>query len=55
MDEVIKILKKDHDVVIVSSNISENETRFLAKYELLNYFDEIYAKPSNITEVGIHR
>ena len=55
MDEVIKILKEDHDVVIVSSNISENVTRFLAKYELLNYFDEIYAKPSNITEVGIHR
>ena len=52
MDQVIKTLAKDHDIIIISGSFQESAKIFLAKYDLLDCIQEIFSKPSTITDEG---
>ena len=52
MDQVIKTLAKDHDVIIISGSFQESAKIFLAKHGLLDCIQEIFSKPSTITDEG---
>ena len=52
MDQVIKTLAKDHDIIIISGSFQESAKIFLAKHDLLDCIQEIFSKPSTITDEG---
>ena len=52
MDEVLKNLSKDHDIIIVSGTVSYRIEIFFEKYQLFKLVDKIFAKPSKITDDG---
>ena len=52
MDKVLKKLSQDHDIIIISETYSEKIEIILKKNNLLDLVDQIFAKPSTITDDG---
>ena len=52
MDQLIKTLHKDHDILILSGGYDDLIKRFLAKYNLSHYIKELFAQPTSIAENG---
>ena len=52
MDEVLRKLSEDHDIIIVSGTCTYRIEIFFEKYQLLKLVDKIFAKPSKITDDG---
>ena len=50
MDQVLKKLSEDHEIIIVSANNLDNVQMALEKYHLDEYIEKIFARPSMITE-----
>ena len=53
MDEVIKVLYKDHDIVMITGNSRAYIDNFLKRYGLFELFEEIFANPETINDQGI--
>merc|ERR1712008_661536 len=52
MDEVIKVLYDDHDIVMITGNSRAYTDNFLKRYGLFELFEEIFANPATITDQG---
>ena len=53
MDQVLQNLNKDHDIIDMTNNDKfVIEPIFLAKLNLLQFFREVFAKPSSIKNNG---
>ena len=52
MDEVIKTLYKDHDIIMVTGSSRVYTDNFLKRYGLFELFEEIFAHPETITDQG---
>jgi len=53
MDEVIKTLHPDHDIIMITGNIRTYTDYFLKRFGLFELFNDIFANPSTITNQGI--
>ena len=52
MDEVIKTLYEDHDIIMVTGTSRVYTDNFLKRYGLFELFEEIFAIPDTITDGG---
>ena len=52
MDEVLKVLYDDHDIVMITGNSRAYTDNFLKRYGLFELFEEIFAHPETITDQG---
>ena len=52
MDQVIKILHGDHDIIMITGTSRNYTDSFLRRFGIFECFNEIYARPSTITEQG---
>lgn len=52
MDEVLKVLYDDHDIVMITGNSRTYTDNFLKRYGLFELFEEIFANPETITDQG---
>ena len=52
MDEVLKVLYDDHDIVMITGNSRAYTDNFLKRYGLFELFEEIFANPETITDQG---
>ena len=52
MDTVLRTLAKDHDIIIISGSHTGKIKAFLTKYDLLDCIQEIFGRPSIITDNG---
>ena len=52
MDEVIKVLHGDHDIIMITGTSRNYIDSFLKRFGIFECFKEIYARPSTITEQG---
>ena len=52
MDEVIKVLYEDHDIIMITGNSRAYIDNFLKRYGLFKLFEEIFANPETITDQG---
>jgi len=52
MDEVIKTLHPDHDIIMITGNIRTYTDYFLKRFGLFELFNDIFANPSTITNQG---
>ena len=52
MDKVLEKLSYDHDIIIVSHNDCALISPFLAKYNLMEFIKEVFAKPIIINDEG---
>jgi len=53
MDDVIKKLHPDHDIIMITGNIRTYTDYFLKRFGLFELFHDIFANPSTITNQGI--
>jgi len=52
MDQVIKVLHQDHDIIMITGTSRNYTDSFLKRFGIFECFEEIYARPSTITENG---
>ena len=52
MDQVIKILHQDHDIIMITGTSRNYTDSFLKRFGVFECFEKIYARPSTITEKG---
>ena len=52
MDQVIKVLHGDHDIIMITGTSRNYTDSFLRRFGIFECFNEIYARPSTITEQG---
>ena len=52
MEKVLKKLSQDHDIIMISHNNRAVIDPFLKKHKIFNYFKDIFAQPSWISESG---
>ena len=52
MDEVIKVLYEDHDIIMITGNSRAYIDNFLKRYGIFELFEEIFANPETITDQG---
>ena len=52
MDEVIKILQPDHDIIMITGTYRNFTDSFLKRFGLLELFNDIFAHPATITNQG---
>jgi len=53
MDEVIKILQPDHDIIMITGTYRNFTDSFLKRFGLLELFNDIFAHPATITNQGV--
>ena len=52
MDEVIKTLYEDHDIIMITGSSRAYTDNFLKGYGLFELFEEIFATPGTISDQG---
>ena len=52
MDEVIKTLHPDHDIIMITGSYRNYTDYFLKRFGLFELFNDIFANPSTITNQG---
>ena len=54
MDQVIKVLHEDHDIIMITGTSRNYTDSFLKRFGIFECFNEIYARPSTITDQGTY-
>ena len=52
MDEVLKFLHKDHDIIMITGTSRNYTDSFLKRFDILHLFEEIFAIPASISDEG---
>merc|ERR1712018_1128478 len=52
MDDVIKMLHPDHDIIIITGSYRNYTDSFLKRFDLFELINDIFAIPTNITDQG---
>ena len=53
MDEVLKKIYQDHDIIIVSDGMRPAIQAFMQKHNLIQYIEDIFGKPYVIQSNGM--